>query len=78
MVFVVTRPGASLDAPGLIAYCRSRMAEFMVPRFVSFIQEMPKTPTQKVEKYRLRQMGLSSGAWDREMVGEKEEMRYAR
>ncbi len=78
MVFVATRPGATLDGPGLIDYCRRRMAEFMVPRYVSFIEELPKTQTQKVQKYLLRKIGVTSGAWDREAAGVREEMRYAR
>ena len=77
-VFVVTRPDVKLDAPELVADCRRRLAEFMVPRYVSFIDEMPKTPTQKVEKYRLREMGIGPSTWDREAVADKMEARSAR
>jgi len=43
----------------------------MVPRFVEFRTSMPKTPTERVEKYKLREEGLGAGAWDREKAGYK-------
>ncbi|MBN9035834.1 MAG: AMP-binding protein [Rhizobiales bacterium] len=54
-VFVVARPGASLTAEAVIAFVRSRSADFMVPRFVELIPELPRTEaTQKVRKNELR------------------------
>lgn len=52
-VFVVLSRGAGLDAEQLRAFCSTRMARFMIPEFVEFIDEIPKTPTGKPEKYRL-------------------------
>jgi crotonobetaine/carnitine-CoA ligase len=40
----------------------------MVPRYVEFLSELPLTPTEKVEKYRLREAGVTPATWDREMV----------
>lgn len=53
-VVVVLRQGASLDAETLREFCRTRMARFMVPEHVEFVYALPKTPTGKVEKYKLR------------------------
>jgi crotonobetaine/carnitine-CoA ligase len=53
-VVVVLRDGAPLDAEELREFCRSRMARFMVPEYVEFVDAIPKTPTGKVEKYKLR------------------------
>lgn len=63
---VVLRPGATLDAPGLADYCATRMARFMVPRFIRFLDQLPKTPTDKVEKFRLQQTDATANTWDRE------------
>jgi carnitine-CoA ligase len=52
-VFVVLRSGAGLAADELRAFCAGRMARFMIPEFVEFVDEIPKTPTGKPEKYRL-------------------------
>jgi carnitine-CoA ligase len=52
-VVVVLRPGAALTEDDLRAFCRPRMARFMVPEYVDFVDEIPKTPTGKPEKYKL-------------------------
>ena len=41
----------------------------MLPRFVRVTAELPKTPTHKVEKHRLRADGLTPDTWDREAAG---------
>lgn len=66
MACVVLRKEASLDAPGLAGFCASHMARFMVPRYVRFVDHLPKTPTDKVEKFRLQQEFASAEKWDRE------------
>jgi len=65
MACVVLRPGRTLTARALVDWCTTQMARFMVPRYVRFLSELPKTPTDKVEKFRLQQQG-TAGAWDRE------------
>ena len=51
--WVVLKDGASLDAAGLIAWSRERMANFKVPREVAFLAELPMSATGKVQKFRL-------------------------
>jgi len=41
-----------------------RVARFMVPRYIRLTAELPRTPTQRIEKFRLREQGLQSGDWD--------------
>jgi crotonobetaine/carnitine-CoA ligase len=50
---VVLRPGADVTEAELRQFCAPRMARFMVPEHVQFIDEIPKTPTGKPEKYKL-------------------------
>jgi crotonobetaine/carnitine-CoA ligase len=64
MIVVVARDGHELDPAELVAFCAERIAAFMVPRYVALRAELPKTPTQKVQKFALREAG-ASGAWDR-------------
>ena len=66
MVAVVARPGTSLDPVDLIAFCRERMARHMVPSYVDVIDELPRTPTEKVEKAVLRARGVTPITWDAE------------
>lgn len=69
-VFVVRRAESSLTEAELIEFCKERMAKFMVPRYVKWIEDMPKTASQKIEKYKLRSMAADTLAefWDREQL----------
>ena len=71
MVSVVLRAGASLTPEALLAHCNANMAYFMVPRFVEFVPALPRTMTEKVEKYRLRESAQArlASVWDREKAG---------
>ena len=64
-VCAVLRPGAELSAAELVDWCAARMARHMVPRYIEFLPALPLTPTEKVEKYRLREAGVTPGTWDR-------------
>jgi crotonobetaine/carnitine-CoA ligase len=66
LVCVVCKPGQQLNAEELIAHCEDRMARFMVPRYVRFMDELPKTPTERVRKHLLRDEGITPDTWDRE------------
>jgi crotonobetaine/carnitine-CoA ligase len=68
---VVLKPGETLSPEELIKYCNDRMAYFAIPRYLEFVEELPKTPTGRVEKYRLREAGLTPSTWDREKAGIK-------
>ncbi len=55
--FVVLAEGWSDDGQlemTLIAHCRGCMAEYKRPRWVSFVEELPKTATGKIQRFRLR------------------------
>jgi crotonobetaine/carnitine-CoA ligase len=71
MVAVVAKDGAKLDPVDLIRFLEPRMAYFMVPRYVDIVAALPKTPTGKIQKYELRDQGLTSSTWDREAAGIK-------
>lgn len=68
---IVLRRGQRLDPEELIRFLEPRLAYFMIPRFVEFVDELPKTPTGRVEKYRLREQGVTARTWDRERAGIK-------
>ncbi len=69
MVCAVTRDRKPMSPQELVDFCAQHMAKFMVPRFVRFAASLPKTPTDKVEKFRLKQEGVSPDTWDREKSG---------
>ena len=63
--FVVLNADMNLDYDDLAAWCDARMPVYMVPRFVEVIAELPQTPSQKVQKKALRELGNGPGTWDR-------------
>jgi fatty-acyl-CoA synthase len=52
--FVVLKPGASATDRELIEFVRERLAHFKAPHAVTFVTELPKTATGKIQKYVLR------------------------
>lgn len=52
--FVVRRQGANVSDTDLIEFCRARLAHFKAPHGVTFVAELPKTATGKIQKYILR------------------------
>lgn len=71
MVCVTLKPGAALTPAALIDHCQTRMAYFMVPRYVRILTSLPKTPTEKIQKAELRKQGLAPDTWDREQAGHR-------
>ncbi len=61
---IVLRDGETLKPEEFVAYCQKHLPKFAVPRFVEFIDELPRTPgTEKVQRYKLRERGTEE-AWD--------------
>jgi carnitine-CoA ligase len=65
-ICVVLKPGETLKPEELIEYSNERMPHFAVPRFVEFMENLPKTPTERVQKFVLKQAGVTPNTWDRE------------
>jgi crotonobetaine/carnitine-CoA ligase len=71
MVCVSLAPDRSLDPAELISFLEPRMAHFMIPRYVRIMDELPKTPTSKVQKHLLKDEAVTVDTWDRERAGIK-------
>jgi crotonobetaine/carnitine-CoA ligase len=69
MVCVVPKPGMSLSPQELSSFCENRMAYFMIPRYMEFAERLPKTPTERIEKYKLKATRPNANTWDREIGG---------
>ncbi len=70
-VMIVVAPAAdkNLDPEELFHFLEPRMAHFMLPRFIRIVDDLPKTPTQKVQKHILKDIGVTPDTWDREAAG---------
>lgn len=57
-VYIVVRPGASCTERELQAFCARRLSKHKVPRAVHVVEELRKTTTGKIQKYRLKEAHL--------------------
>jgi len=65
MAAVVVRDGAALDAAELARFCEGRLPAFAIPRYIDLVAELPRTENGKVQKFKLRERGVTPGCWDR-------------
>jgi crotonobetaine/carnitine-CoA ligase len=70
-VCVVLEQGAELDPADLIEYLAGRMPRHWVPRYVEYMDELPRTESHKLKKSDLRDAGINPQTWDREKAGIK-------
>lgn len=54
-VYVVLKKGEVLKEEDLRGWIKSEMPKFMWPRHIRYISDLPRTPTNKVEKYKLKE-----------------------
>ena len=66
---VVLKQGQSVTEEELIRWCEPRMAYFAIPRYIAIRDAMPKTPSERVEKFKLKNEGITEDCWDREAAG---------
>ena len=52
--FVVLKPGAAVTGDELRTFTRERLAHFKCPHTVTFVSDLPKTATGKIQKFVLR------------------------
>lgn len=64
--YVVLRPGSRLTEGEIYEHCQGALGRFQVPRYIEIVESLPKTPTGKLEKYRLKETPFSAATWDRE------------
>lgn len=78
MVVVSLVEGANIDYTEFFEYLKDRMPYFMLPRYIRVVEDIPKTPTQKIMKAELRKEGVTKDTWDREAHGIVVKSDYAR
>jgi benzoate-CoA ligase len=62
--YVVLKPGVQADAAladALQEHVKTRLARYKYPRWIEFIDELPKTATGKIQRFKLRALSVSTG-----------------
>jgi fatty-acyl-CoA synthase len=57
--FVIRKDGATITEEDVRDFCRGTIANFKVPKYVFFVNSYPMTASGKIQKYKLREMGLA-------------------
>jgi crotonobetaine/carnitine-CoA ligase len=65
MAAIVLRPGCRPQPAELARHCETRLPRFCVPRYIDIVDELPRTENGKIQKYRLRERGVTASTWDR-------------
>ncbi|MFX1279588.1 MAG: AMP-binding protein [Promethearchaeota archaeon] len=66
MVSIVLKPGESMTPEELLDYCQGKMAYFEIPRFIDFIESLPKSEVHRTLKQVLKEAGITETTYDRE------------
>jgi crotonobetaine/carnitine-CoA ligase len=69
MAFVVPAQDAHIDFPDVIDHLRPRLPHFMIPRYFEVCTQIPRSPSLKIQKHKLRGREVSYSTWDRDMNG---------
>jgi crotonobetaine/carnitine-CoA ligase len=68
-ICIVARPGASPAPEEILEFCSGQMAGHAIPRYVEFLDALPKTATERNQYGALRARGVTPQTWDRERAG---------
>ena len=63
---VVCKPGRTITPEEIIDWCQDKLAYFAIPRYIAIRDDLPKTPSERVEKFKLKTEGVTEDCWDLE------------
>ena len=69
MVAIEPVAGTTIEPKTLVEFLIPRMAHFMVPRYFRFLETLPRSATDKIQKPALRDQGVTADTWDRIAAG---------
>lgn len=58
VAWVILKPGETLTADELRAFCRDKIAYYKVPRYIKFTDAFPMTVTGKIQKFKMRETSI--------------------
>ena len=68
MAALVLADGQHVEPADLALFCESRLPYFSIPRYIDFVADLPRTENGKVQKYKLRERGVTTSTWERPAV----------
>jgi crotonobetaine/carnitine-CoA ligase len=65
MAALLIREGESLEPSQLARYCEERLPSFAIPRYIEIMDDLPRTESGKIQKFKLRERGITAATWVR-------------
>ncbi|MDM0112613.1 ATP-dependent acyl-CoA ligase [Variovorax sp. J22R133] len=65
MASLIAQSGENVDPAELANYCEARLPYFAIPRYIDIVDDLPRTENGKIQKFKLRERGITPSAWDR-------------
>ena len=60
--FIILKEGVTMDTETVREFCKGKIARYKIPKYVFFIKEFPLTGSGKIQKYKLKDLGLKLAA----------------
>jgi len=69
MLCLVCKPDRAVTPLEMLEHLMPRLPHYMMPRYIAMLDTLPRTPTNKIQKAKLRAMPRSAAVWDRKAAG---------
>ncbi|MGA2151364.1 MAG: AMP-binding protein, partial [Geobacteraceae bacterium] len=69
MVSVIIKKGVEMAEDEVRAFCKGRIANYKIPKYVKFVSSFPMTASGKIQKFKLREMAIKELHLDDEETG---------
>ena len=69
-IAIVLKPSRTLSYEEIVSWCESRLPKFLIPRYIEFMEKLPKSASEKVQKGVLKERGLTPATWDSQKPSE--------
>lgn len=56
--FIIQEPGADLHESDVREFCKGKIAHYKIPKYVLFVEDYPLTGSGKIQKFKLKELGL--------------------
>ncbi len=70
MASLIAQPGVVVDVAEIARHCETRLPYFAIPRYIDIVDDLPRTENGKVQKFRLREQGVTLTTWGSDAGGE--------
>jgi fatty-acyl-CoA synthase len=56
--FIILKEGSKISEEEIIDFCRGKISRYKIPKYIFFVKSFPMTASGKIQKYKLREMGV--------------------